>query len=60
MRRKAVIEVGKYEAREAPTGGWRVFVGAALAQAPISVHETRAEAVAAAKEYDAADKRRAA
>ena len=56
--RKAVIEVGKYVAKEGPTGGWHVFIPGVSEL--ISVHETQAEAVAAAKRYLAADKRRAA
>lgn len=55
--RKVQFEVGKYTVKEGPTGGWSVRVTGA--EQPISVHETRREAHAAAHTYDAADKRRA-
>ena len=56
--RKAQFEIGKYTVKEGPTGGWSVRVTGA--PEAISVHETRADAVAAAKRYIAGDKRRAA
>lgn len=56
--RKAQFEIGKYTVKEGPTGGWSVRVTGE--DQPISAHETRADATAAAKRYDAADKRRAA
>ena len=52
--RKAVIQIGKYEVREAPNGGWRIFIGAALGQDPISIHETKAGAIALATELHTA------
>ncbi len=56
--RKAQFEVGAYTVKEGPTGGWSVRVTGAAE--PISLHETRADAVAAAKRYVEADKRRVA
>ena len=64
--RKAVIEIGGYVVKEAPTGGWRVFAGKAddirihNGEAdPLSTHERKAGAVAAAHRYTEGDKRRA-
>jgi hypothetical protein len=47
--RKAVIEVGAYTVKEAPTGGWRVF--ATGGTEPISIHDNKGSAVAAAMRY---------
>ena len=59
MTRKAVLEVGDYIIKEGPTGGWRVF--ARGAEQPISIHDQRDEAIAAARRYIANDvKRRSA
>lgn len=59
---KAVVQIGNYVVIEGPTGGWRVFPGTyeKHADQPISIHGDKAEAVAAAKRYQAGDKRRAA
>ena len=54
--RKAVIEVGGYTVKEGPTGGWRVYPSGG--DEPISIHDNRAAAIAAAKRYDEGDKRR--
>jgi hypothetical protein len=56
MTRKAVIEIGMYVVKEGPTGGWRVFVTGS--DEPISFHDDKASAIAAAKRYVAGDKRR--
>ena len=56
-KRKAVIEVDKYTVKEGPTGGWSVSIIGAVA--PISIHDDRASAIAAARRYVASDERRA-
>ena len=48
--RKAVIEIGNYEVREQPTGGWRVSAIVGTKQ-PISVHNDKQSAIAAAEQY---------
>lgn len=60
---KAVIEIGNYTVKEAPTGGWRVLTGGQLIERGaevVSVHERRADAIAAAKQAHAFDVRRVA
>ncbi len=55
MAREAVIEVGDYVVKEAPTGGWRV----GLIDEPdyyISLHDDREAALKIAKRYDEARK----
>ena len=53
MARKAVIEIGRYIVKEGPTGGWRVFE--AMGEQPISIHDDKGPAIAAAKRYQASD-----
>jgi len=50
VMRKAVIEIGNYEVREQPTGGWRVSAIVGTKQ-PISVHNDKQSAIAAAEQY---------
>jgi hypothetical protein len=55
MTRKAIVEIGFYNVKEGPTGGW--FVLPAGSTTAISVHDNKASAIAAAKRYDAGDLR---